>query len=136
MTAGRRDVHGWKPKHIACQDLLDIVTDAAPEEMCEECEDSLDKYLDKQSNMLMSTEGLHVVMGKAGDEAVKAQGVYGDFASMHEAYGVLAEEVAELFDAVRMRQSDTRRASAIEAEAIQLAAVALRIAEQAGRVTR
>ena len=55
---------------------------------------------------------------------------------MHEAYGVLAEEVAELFDAIRMKQGDPHRANEIEAEAIDVAAVALRIAEQAKRVSR
>lgn len=65
-----------------------------------------------------------------------AQSLYGDFASMHEAYGVLAEEAAELFDAVRMRQTGTGRGLAIEREAIDVAAVALRIAEQARRITR
>ena len=60
---------------------------------------------------------------------------------------VLAEEVAELFEAVRMRHGQfkdgrddahpfLRRQDCIRAEAIQVAAVALRIAEQAGRVTR
>ncbi len=72
----------------------------------------------------------------AREEADGAQGTYGDFASMHEAYGVLAEEVAELFDAIRMKQKQPVRPRLIRAEAIQIAAVALRIAEQAGRVTR
>jgi NTP pyrophosphatase (non-canonical NTP hydrolase) len=70
-------------------------------------------------------------------EAEDAQAKYGDFASMHEAYGVLAEEVAELFDAVRMKQdAGSRRAECIEREACQVAAVAVRIALQARRVTR
>ena len=80
-------------------------------------------------------------------EACAAQAKFGDFASMHEGYGVLAEEVAELFEAVRMRHGQfkegrddahpfLRRQDCIRAEAIQVAAVALRIAEQAGRVTR
>lgn len=60
---------------------------------------------------------------------------YGDFSSMHEAYGVLAEEVDEFFDAVKMKQSP-ERCEAVYREAIQVAAVALRIAEQARRVTR
>lgn len=73
----------------------------------------------------------------AQDEAAEATQRYGDFASMHEAYGVLAEEVAELFEGVRMHQStEPERGKRIRAEAIQVAAVALRIAEQAGRVTR
>lgn len=69
-------------------------------------------------------------------EAAMSQSKYGDFASMHEAYGVLAEEVAELFDGVRLQQSDPHRAARIRIEAIQVAAVALRIAEQADRVRR
>ena len=65
-----------------------------------------------------------------------AHAKYGDFASMHEAYGVLAEEVAELFDEVRKPQRDMFRGHRIRDEAIQVAAVAMRIAEQAGRVMR
>jgi NTP pyrophosphatase (non-canonical NTP hydrolase) len=72
----------------------------------------------------------------AKDEAELAQEKYGDFASMHEAYGVLAEEVAELFDAIRIKQLQPTRPRLIRAEAIQVAAVALRIAEQASRVLR
>jgi NTP pyrophosphatase (non-canonical NTP hydrolase) len=64
-------------------------------------------------------------------EAAEAQSKYGDFASMHEAYGVLAEEVAELFDAVRLGQQHPNRGVEIQNEAIQVAAVALRIALQA-----
>ena len=69
-------------------------------------------------------------------EANEAQEKYGDFASMHEAYGVLAEEVAELFEAIREKQRQPTRPRAIRSEALQIAAVALRIAEQAGRVFR
>ena len=80
------------------------------------------------------------------DECASSQTKYGDFASMHEAYGVLAEEVDELFDAIKMKQGvlsfdkisghPMTRGECIREEAIQVAAVALRIAEQAGRVTR
>lgn len=69
-------------------------------------------------------------------EAGAAQGKFGDFASMHEAFGVLSEEVAELFEGVRMQQGNPHRADVIRREAIQVAAVAMRIAEQARRVTR
>jgi hypothetical protein len=104
-----------------------------------------------RETLLSTDESLHTMMGRAFDEASKAAAQYGDFASMHEGYGVLAEEVAELFEAVRMRQVvrevspkigggyrdvHTNRPGRIEAEAIQVAAVALRIAEQARRVTR
>lgn len=70
------------------------------------------------------------------NEARKAQAAYGDYASMHEAYGVMAEEFAELLDAVRLRQSDPMRGPSIEQEAIQVAAVAMRMAAQARKVTR
>jgi NTP pyrophosphatase (non-canonical NTP hydrolase) len=69
-------------------------------------------------------------------EAEKSQARFGEMASMHEGYGVLAEEVAELFDAVRLKQTDPTRAGKIAREAMQVAAVALRIAESAKRVTR
>ena len=77
-----------------------------------------------------------MVIDEVLDEAQCAQSKYGDFASMHEAYGVLAEEFTELFEAVRMRQTDQSRALHIRKEAIQVAAVALRIAIQADQVTR
>jgi len=48
---------------------------------------------------------------------------YGDPASTHEAYGVLAEEVAELLDAIRSNKSES-----IRNEAVQVAAVATRLA--------
>jgi NTP pyrophosphatase (non-canonical NTP hydrolase) len=79
---------------------------------------------------------LELAVNAASGEAERAQEKYGDFASMHEAYGVLAEEVAELFDAVRMGQAHPSRSARIEAEAEQVAAVALRIRAQAHRVTR
>lgn len=65
-----------------------------------------------------------------------AQDRFGDFASMHEAFGVLAEEVTEFLEAVRLRQGDPTRADRCRQEALDIAAVALRIAEQAERVTR
>lgn len=48
---------------------------------------------------------------------------YGSFASTHEAYGVLAEEVAELLTAIRANALES-----VRMEAIQVAAVALRLA--------
>ena len=65
-----------------------------------------------------------------------AQHRYGDFASMHEAFGVLAEEVTEFLEAVRLRQDNPDRADRLRQEALDIAAVCLRIAEQAERVTR
>jgi hypothetical protein len=73
---------------------------------------------------------------RVSEEADRAAAQYGDFASMHEAYGVLAEEVHELLHAVGMKQTDAQRAETIEREAIQVAATAMRMAEQARRVSR
>lgn len=57
-----------------------------------------------------------------GKEMRQAQDKYGPFHSTHEGYGVLAEEVAELLDAIR-----SNRPEHIRVEAIQVAAVAMRI---------
>lgn len=48
---------------------------------------------------------------------------YGDFSSTHEAYGVLAEEMAELLEAIRSNKSES-----IREECVQVAAVATRFA--------
>lgn len=56
------------------------------------------------------------------DELARAQARYGLFHSTHEGYGVLAEEVAELLEAIR-----SNHAGSIDEEAMQVAAVAIRI---------
>lgn len=56
------------------------------------------------------------------DEAEDAQDRYGDFASTHEALGVLLEEVEELRDAIRANNADDATK-----EAMQVAAVAYRL---------
>ena len=48
---------------------------------------------------------------------------YGHFTSTHEAYGVLAEEVAELLDEIRANNRD-----GVISESIDVAAVAMRLA--------
>ena len=56
------------------------------------------------------------------DEIKRADAKYGPFHSTHEAYGVLAEEVAELLEAIR-----SNFANDIDEEAMQVAAVAIRL---------
>lgn len=56
-------------------------------------------------------------------EIEKAELRFGDPASTHESYGVLAEEMAELLDAIRANRSES-----IRLEAVQVAAVATRLA--------
>lgn len=65
------------------------------------------------------SEALNDVIERSGH----AQWKYGDFTSTHEAYGVLAEEVAELLEAIRSNDRDS-----IRDEAIDVAAVAYRLA--------
>lgn len=57
-------------------------------------------------------------------EAAAADRKFGPFTSTHEAYGVLAEEVLELLEAIRANDRD-----AVAREAIQVSAVAMRLAE-------
>ena len=56
-------------------------------------------------------------------EINEARGRYGPFSSAHEGYGVLAEEVAELLDAIRSNTDVV-----VQIEACQVAAVATRLA--------
>ena len=56
-------------------------------------------------------------------EVAYAESRYGPFASTHEGFGVLAEEIAELLAAIQA--NDGRQ---IIAEAVQVSAVAARIA--------
>lgn len=49
---------------------------------------------------------------------------FGDYTSSHEAYGVLAEEMGELLEAIRKNKSES-----VRHEAIQVAAVAMRLAD-------
>lgn len=56
------------------------------------------------------------------DEAIAAHRKYGCMTSTHEGFGVLAEEVAELLEAIRENDLDK-----IAEEARQVSAVAMRI---------
>ena len=58
------------------------------------------------------------------DEAERADKRYGPFQSSHEGYGVLAEEMLELLEAIRGNVLPH-----MAREAIQVAAVAMRLAE-------
>lgn len=59
-------------------------------------------------------------------EFTRATTMYGPFHTEHEAYAVLLEEVDELWDAVKLKQSDEFRRVKIEKGCIQVAAMALR----------
>ena len=68
-------------------------------------------------------DDLTMEAGNVLSEAWKAHEKYGDFTSTHEAYGVLAEEVAELLESIRQNL-----VVPIAQEARQVSAVALRLA--------
>jgi hypothetical protein len=59
------------------------------------------------------------------DEVNRAQEKFKPFNSAHEGYAVLLEEMDELWDIVKQKQS-TRDLEAMRKEAIQVAAMALR----------
>lgn len=54
------------------------------------------------------------------------------FASAHEAYGVIAEEVAELLDEVRRKDDDPERPAGLRRELLDIAAAAIRAAAELG----
>lgn len=68
----------------------------------------------------MRLEPIETVLGQVAYASTR----FGPFTSSHEAYGVLAEEVAELLDAIRANNR-----VAVELEACQVSAVALRLAQ-------
>jgi hypothetical protein len=60
-------------------------------------------------------------------ELRRARSLYPAQASAHEGYAVLLEEMDELWDAIKLRQSHPGRNLAIRDEAIQVAAMAMRL---------
>jgi len=68
---------------------------------------------------------LSKAMAEAQHRGAMARKKYGEFSSTHEAYGVLAEEVDELLDAIRCNDAQW-----VIDEAIDVAAVAIRLANE------
>ena len=67
----------------------------------------------------MSTQNFRELVEQEKGQAREANG---DFHSMHEMYGALAEEVAEFFDLVRLKPAE-REPDAVLSELVQIAAV-------------
>ncbi len=59
-------------------------------------------------------------------EATNAMQVFPKFNSEHEGFAVLKEEVDELWEAIRLKQSNPKRGKQMKKEAIQVAAMAMR----------
>lgn len=72
----------------------------------------------------MSYENSEVI-GEIKGHIKAAEARYGDFTSTHEALGVIFEEFDELTEAIRRN-----RIESVREEAIDLAAVLIRLAEQ------
>lgn len=70
-------------------------------------------------NLKQATEAAQFELNKAVESFPK-------FNSEHEGYAVLLEECDELWEAVRLKQSDPLRKYKIHKEAVQVAAMALR----------
>lgn len=66
------------------------------------------------------------ILRSVSDEVERAQSIYGAFASGHEAYAVLLEEVDELKAEV-WKSPKKRDYAAMEKEAMQVAAMAVRL---------
>ena len=74
-----------------------------------------------------ATIPLPVAVLDAAAELRRAQDRYPPMHSAHEGWGVIREEYLELEEALRMRQGDPERPARVRAEAIQVAAMCLRL---------
>jgi len=68
---------------------------------------------------------VNLAINEVVDEFESATEKYGPFNSAHEGYAILLEEVDELWDEIKKRPSE-RSVEAMRAEAVQVAAMALR----------
>lgn len=84
---------------------------------------SIADMVDNKPEMREYASASHEMLHKLS----KAVGVWPPMNSAHEGYGVLLEEVAELFDEVRLKQSK-RTVEAMRAECLDVAAMAIRMA--------
>ena len=66
---------------------------------------------------------LDIIFGLIRVEMHEATAKFGDFASRHEGYAVILEEMDELWDEIKRKD---QRSVAIQREAVQVAAMAVR----------
>ncbi len=84
-----------------------------------------------QENRKEIYEHLNIAGAQAANLAGKGYRNFGAHHSLHEGYAVLAEEVDELWDLVKMK-AEKREPQKIYEEALDIAAMALRIAVEFG----
>lgn len=91
------------------------------------------KQLESANNHIEILQELFPATESAPQEAIaelrKAQSAYPPFNSPHEGFSILNEEVFELWEHVRAKQG-RRNVQEMRKEAIQVAAMALRFAEE------
>ena len=75
----------------------------------------------------MTEETLEIIINLVKNEYIRATQKFGIFHNAHEGYAVLLEEVDELWENVKLNQKITDRLKLIKEEAIQVAAMAIRI---------
>ena len=75
----------------------------------------------------MKCPAIHMIAAEAADEAEAAATKWPPMNSAHEGYAVLLEELDELWEHVKTNQK-RRDIDAMRAEAVQVAAMALRFA--------
>ena len=80
-------------------------------------------------------ESIKAILEEIEGELTRAVEAYPAFNSAHEGFSVLNEEVDELWDHVRVKPKN-RDAEAMQQEAIQIAAMALRFAYDVCAVQR
>jgi len=73
----------------------------------------------------MTRDEHRAIFDEIAVELVKADRHQANFASLHEAYAVILEEVDELWEIARLKRKD-RSAAAIQKELVQIAAMAVK----------
>ena len=95
----------------------------------EEVEREIEKFKTIKSPSKEATlysKGIHPFTLEIEEELRKAMGKFPPFHSGHEGYAVIKEELDELWEEVKKKQSTPGRAEAMYKEALQVAAMALR----------
>ena len=77
---------------------------------------------------------LKLVLDMVKSEYMRATVKFDSFHNAHEGYAVLLEEMDELWDAVKLNQSSAARIDFMRAEAIQVAAMAIRFIIDCGEI--
>jgi hypothetical protein len=85
----------------------------------------------KRSSYLAREDAIDTnLFSEVMEELARATAAYGPFNSAHEGFAVLNKEIDEMWDDVRLKQSDPTRKERMRHEAIQVAAMALRFLKE------